>query len=226
LTASRVFGGDVVRRIADRGLVPVVEVGSPQDAPRLMEALLRGGLDIVEITLRTESGLAALELLRMRYPEALVGGGTVRTRDAATRVLAAGAQFVVSPSTNVAVVELCVSEGVPVLPGACTPTEIDRAVELGADSVKFFPAEAMGGVPFLKALAGPYRNVSFIPTGGINARNLADYLRAPGVIACGGSWMVAPALIAERRFDEIETLTRQAVEVVRSSRSSPEAGDA
>jgi 2-dehydro-3-deoxyphosphogluconate aldolase / (4S)-4-hydroxy-2-oxoglutarate aldolase len=102
---------------------------------------------------------------------------------------------------------------VPVFPGAATPTEVDAAVRAGADAVKFFPAEAMGGIPVLKALAGPFRDVSFVPTGGINESNLADYLRLPNVLACGGTWLVAPALLAEKRFDRIETLTREAVEI-------------
>lgn len=214
-----------MQRLSECGVVPVVEVTSAQEALLLMEALLRGGLDVVEMTLRSQAGLAAIELLRSTYPEAFVGAGTVRTPDAATQVLAIGAQFVVSPSTNPAVIELCRSQGIAAFPGACTPTEIDQAVAAGAPAVKFFPAEAMGGIPFLTALAGPYRDVSFIPTGGINAGNLADYLHARGVIACGGSWMVAPALVAEHRFDEIEKLTRHAVEIVRSVRSRGRAVD-
>ena len=209
----------VLERFAAAGVVPVAEVASPDEALPLMEALLRGGLDIVEMTLRSDAGLAALALLRERYPEALVGAGTVRTPEAAARVLESGAQFVVSPSTNLSVIELCVLGGVAVFPGACTPTEIDQAAAAGASAVKFFPAEAMGGIPLLKALAGPFRDLSFVPTGGVNAGNLAAYLSLPQVLACGGSWMVAPPLVAGKRFDEIEELTRQAVEIVREVRA-------
>ncbi len=218
-TASASRSADTVRRLGAAGVVPVVELASVEQAPPLMEALLRGGLEVIEMTLRSDAGLAALELLREHYPEALVGGGTVRTPEAAERVLESGAQFVVSPSTNVRVIELCRSGGIPVLPGACTPTEIDQAVAAGAALVKFFPAEAMGGIPFLKALAGPFRDVSFVPTGGISATKLAEYLRVPSVCACGGSWMVAPALVHEGRFEEIERLTREAVEIVKEVRA-------
>src|SRR5439155_6362564 len=151
-------------------------------------------------------------------PDALVGAGTVRSAEDARRVIEQGAQFVVSPGTNPDVLDVCGS-GVPAVPGVCTPTEVDAAVRAGASTVKFFPAEAMGGVGFLKALAGPFRDVSFVPTGGVNASNLAEYLRLPGVIACGGTWLVAPALLAEKRFDRIERLAREAVAIVADVRA-------
>lgn len=201
-------------RIAALGIVPVVEVSSLDQSRPLLKALLRAGVDVMEVTLRSEVGLAAIELLRASHPEALIGGGTVRTPEAAARVLDAGANFVVSPSTNTEVIELCRSRSVTILPGACTPTEIDLALAAGADAIKFFPAEAMGGTSFLNALAGPFRGISFVPTGGIGPSNLADYLRMSQVLACGGSWMVAPALVSAGRFDEIEELTRQAVQIV------------
>jgi 2-dehydro-3-deoxyphosphogluconate aldolase/(4S)-4-hydroxy-2-oxoglutarate aldolase len=143
----------------------------------------------------------------------------VRSLDAATSVLEAGAQFVVSPATNPELIAYCRSAGVPVFPGACTPTEVDAAVRAGADAVKFFPAEAMGGIPVLKALAAPFRDVSFVPTGGINESNLAGYLRLPNVLACGGSWVVASGLLAEKGFDRIETLAREAVEIAAGVRA-------
>jgi 2-dehydro-3-deoxyphosphogluconate aldolase/(4S)-4-hydroxy-2-oxoglutarate aldolase len=213
---------DVIQRIGQCGVVPVAEVASVEDGPPLMEALLRGGLDAIEVTLRSDAGLGALELLRSAYPEALVGAGTVRTPQAAERVLGAGAQFVVSPSTNLAVIELCRSQGTAILPGVCTPTEIDRAVAAGVATVKFFPAEAMGGISFLKAVAGPFRDVTFVPTGGINISNLSAYLALPQVIACGGTWLVERVLVDERRFDEIERLTREAVAIVREVRAARE----
>jgi 2-dehydro-3-deoxyphosphogluconate aldolase/(4S)-4-hydroxy-2-oxoglutarate aldolase len=208
----------VIDRIASLGIIPVVELRSHKQVLPLLNALLRAGIDIVEVTLRTEAGLAAIELLRSRHDEVVVGGGTVRTPEEAARVLDAGADFVVSPSTNTRVIELCRSRGVAVFPGACTPTEIDQALAAGADAIKFFPAEAMGGIPFLKALAGPFRGVSFLPTGGIGPSNFADYLRLTQVVACGGSWMVAPPLLAAERFDEIEELSRQAVAIASAVR--------
>ncbi|MGD0285766.1 MAG: bifunctional 4-hydroxy-2-oxoglutarate aldolase/2-dehydro-3-deoxy-phosphogluconate aldolase [Acidimicrobiales bacterium] len=203
-----------LERIAAVGVVPVVELPSLDQAAPLAEALLRAGLEVVEVTLRSEAGLHAIEKLRTDYPALLVGGGTVRTAADAERVLNAGAQFVVSPSTSQAVIELCCSRGITALPGTCTPTEIDTAIACGAEAVKFFPAEAMGGVAFLKALAGPFRDVSFVPTGGIGPGNVADYLCLPAVLACGGSWMVTPALLASGSFDQVEELARGALAIV------------
>jgi 2-dehydro-3-deoxyphosphogluconate aldolase/(4S)-4-hydroxy-2-oxoglutarate aldolase len=210
---------EILGRIAALGLVPVVELGAADEASPLLDALTAGGLPAAEITLRTSGGLAAIGALRRSHPDALVGAGTVRSADEARRVIERGAQFVVSPGTNPDVLEVCRSSGVPAVPGACTPTEVDAAVRGGASAVKFFPAEAMGGVAFLKALAGPFRDVSFVPTGGINASNLAEYLRLPGVIACGGTWLVAPVLLAEKRFHRIEQLASEAVTIVAEVRA-------
>ena len=177
----------------------------------LAEALLAGGLDTIEITLRTDFALDGIRAIRAEFPQAYVGAGTVHTTEDAKWAIDAGAQFIVSPGTAVDVMQLCQEEGLPMLPGACTPTEVNTAVQAGAEAVKFFPAEAMGGSDFLQALAGPFRTVSFVPTGGIHAGNLAAYLRLPNVIACGGSWMVAPALVANQDFVRIEQLTREAL---------------
>lgn len=204
---------------AEVGVVPVVELTDPGQAAPLLDALTGGGCAIAEITLRTDAGLEAIRTLRRSHPDALIGAGTVLTLDAAAQVVEAGARFVVSPATNPELIAFCRSAGVPVFPGAATPTEVDAAVRAGADAVKFFPAEAMGGIPVLKALAGPFREVSFVPTGGINESNLADYLRVPNVLACGGTWLVAPTLLAEERFDRIEALTREAVEIAARARA-------
>lgn len=205
---------DILSRVGVVGVMPVVELGSVDEARPLLEALCAGGLPAAEITLRTEAGLAAIGALRQSHPDALVGAGTVRTANDARQVIEQGAQFVVSPGTNLDVLDVCRSLGVPAVPGVCTPTEVEAAVRAGAEVVKFFPAEAMGGAAFLRALSGPFRDVSFIPTGGVNASNLGDYLRLPGVVACGGSWMVAPALLADGRFDRIEELAREATLIV------------
>jgi 2-dehydro-3-deoxyphosphogluconate aldolase/(4S)-4-hydroxy-2-oxoglutarate aldolase len=203
----------VLSAFAGVGVVPVVELQDSDQAAPLLDALTAGGCAIAEITLRTDAGLEAIRALRRSHPDALIGAGTVLTLDAAAQVVEAGARFVVSPATNPELIAFCHSAGVPVFPGAATPTEVDAAVRAGADAVKFFPAEAMGGIPVLKALAGPFREVAFVPTGGIDESNLADYLRLPNVLACGGTWLVAPALLAEERFDRIEELTREAVEI-------------
>jgi 2-dehydro-3-deoxyphosphogluconate aldolase / (4S)-4-hydroxy-2-oxoglutarate aldolase len=205
---------ETVSRIEALGVVPVIELGSVGQAEPLLEALSAGGLAAAEITLRTEAGLEAIGVLRRSHPEALVGAGTVRSPEDVRRVVDQGAQFVVSPGTDTDVVAACTSLGVPALPGACTPTEVDAAVKAGAALVKFFPAEAMGGVAYLKALAGPFPGIRFVPTGGVNAANLGDYLELPTVAACGGTWLARPPQLAEGRFDQIEELAREAAAIV------------
>ena len=201
------------------GVVPVVQLATAGDAPFLIDALASAGLPVAEVTLRTDAALFAIATLRRSHPDVLVGAGTVRSVADAHAVVGAGAEFVVSPGLNLEVIELCRSHGVLAVPGTCTPTEVDAAARAGAKLVKFFPAEAIGGVAFLEALAAPFRDVSFVPTGGINASNLADYLRVPQVAACGGSWLVAPQLIRERRFDRIEVLAREATAIVAEVRA-------
>jgi 2-dehydro-3-deoxyphosphogluconate aldolase / (4S)-4-hydroxy-2-oxoglutarate aldolase len=213
-TVVQPFVSEAVGRVRELGLLPVVELDAVEDAEPLLDALTAAGLPAAEITLRTAAGLEALRTLRTHRPDAFVGAGTVRTLADARRVIEAGAQFVVSPSTYPELIGLCLAAGVPAFPGACTPTEVDAAARAGAPLVKFFPAEAMGGPAFLKALAGPFRDVHFVPTGGVNAANLAAYLALPQVAACGGSWIVAPALLRERDFGKIEALTREALAIV------------
>ena len=210
----------VVGRLATTGIIPVVELPAVEDAVPLLEALLEGGISTAEITLRTPAAVEAIALLREAYPAATIGAGTVRRVEDVPRVVEAGAQFVVSPAVNLELLDACRVLGVAAIPGTCTPTDVDTAVRAGATVVKFFPAEPMGGIPFLRALAAPFRDVAFIPTGGINAANLGDYLRQPQVLACGGSWMVAPVLIRDGGFGEITTLAREAASIVRETRDA------
>lgn len=220
MSSEAVSPVEALERIERYGLVPVVEIGRVEQAPPLLEALAGGGLPVAEITLRTDAGLRALAAARESHPSALVGAGTVRNPSDARRAIDAGAQFVVSPGTNLAVVEMCRTAGVLALPGVCTPSEVETAVGAGVGAMKFFPAGPMGGVAFLKALAGPFGEVRFVPTGGVNPENLRDYLRLKNVIACGGSWLVAPVLLADERFEEIESLTRAAVRIVEEVREN------
>ena len=223
----------VVDRIGRFGVVPVVELPTLELAVPLLTAFSRAGLGVVEVTLRTEAGIAAINALRSAFPDQLVGAGTVRNTLDAERAIDAGAQFVVSPSTNPDVIALCravahrprfgdlflqPAAGVPALPGACTPSEVDLAMRCGASAVKFFPAEAAGGVAYLKALAAPYPEVRFIPTGGISPGNLADYLRQSSVLACGGTWLASPEALLEGRFERIEELAREALDMVAAVR--------
>lgn len=203
-------------------VLPVIELPDTECATPLCGALLTAGCTVAEITMRTSAGLAALPALRAAYPEMLIGAGTVRTPDDARRAAEAGAQFIVSPATNSDLLFACQSLGIPAVPGACTPTEADTAARSGASVVKFFPAAPMGGPAALAAFAGPFPDLSFIPTGGIGPGNLGSYLRQPNVLACGGSWLVARALLASRRFDKVEALTREALSI--AARAAAEAG--
>ncbi len=202
------------------GLVPVVAIERAQDAPKLGQALLEGNLPCAEITFRTHAAAEAIQLMSAECPGVLVGAGTVMTIAQAEQAVAAGAKFIVSPGFDAAVVDWCLQNEVPVTPGVLTPTEINMALNKGLRILKFFPAEAAGGIRMLKSIAGPYTNVKFIPTGGINAHNLADYLRLPLVHACGGSWVVKKTLISDGQFETITALARQARAVVNKVREA------
>lgn len=205
-------------RIRQIGIVPVVVLDEAKDALPLAEALCGGGLPCAEITFRTAAAEEAIRLLAKQFPEILVGAGTVLTREQAERAIDAGAKFIVSPGCTPAVVSHVLSRGVLMTPGVCTPTEIESALALGLDTVKFFPAEPSGGLAMIKALAGPFPGLRFMPTGGINAKNIRDYLAYDRILACGGSWMVKGELIRAGRFDEIRRLAAEAAAIVREIR--------
>lgn len=196
------------------GIIPVVVLNDPADGPHVATALKEGGLPCAEITFRTAAAAKAIEAIARTVPEVVVGAGTVLTVEQAQTAVAAGAMFIVAPGLNRKVVEFCLQRNIPVLPGVATPSEVEAALELGLDAVKFFPAEANGGLDFLKALAAPYRSVHFVPTGGITPSNLLSYLTFPRVLACGGSWMVNSDLIEARRFTEIQRLTEEAMRLM------------
>jgi 2-dehydro-3-deoxyphosphogluconate aldolase/(4S)-4-hydroxy-2-oxoglutarate aldolase len=202
---------EVLKTIGDLGLVPVVAINDAAHAVPLARALLAGGLPVAEITFRTAAAEEAIRRIAGEVPEVLVGAGTVLTPEQVDKAVAAGARYIVSPGTTPAVVRRCQEKGVPVTPGIASPSDIEVALGLGLDIVKFFPAEAVGGLKALKAMAAPYGMVKFIPTGGIDAGNVTDYLAFAKVHACGGSWMVKTDTIAAGRFDEIERLVREAV---------------
>jgi 2-dehydro-3-deoxyphosphogluconate aldolase/(4S)-4-hydroxy-2-oxoglutarate aldolase len=197
-------------------LLPVIAMPDAGLADPLAEALVAGGLPVAEVTLRTEAAAASIAAMAGRG-DVLVGAGTVLTVEQAKRAVDAGAQFIVAPGTSPAVITWCVERGVAIYPGVATPTDIQLALSLGVEVVKFFPAEALGGVKTLMALAAPFGGVKFVPTGGIGADNLPDYLASESVVACGGSWMVRKAWLAEKRFDLIASATREAVGLVSAS---------
>lgn len=193
------------------GLVPVLKFKNASDAVPTCEALRRGGLNVAEITFRTDAAEEAIKAVCQALPDMLVGAGTVTKIEQAERAVAAGAKFIVAPGLNPRIVEWCAARDVAVLPGVNDPSGIEAAMELGLKCLKFFPAEATGGVSFIKAVRGPYGDISFVPTGGVNEDNLADYLATPGVIACGGSWMVPAGAIENGDYATVETLVRGAV---------------
>jgi 2-dehydro-3-deoxyphosphogluconate aldolase / (4S)-4-hydroxy-2-oxoglutarate aldolase len=210
---------DILSRIGELKIIPVISLDDAADAVPLGEALAAGGLPIIEITFRTQAAEQAIRALA-NGNQLLVGAGTVLNVDTAKRAVDAGAKFIVSPGFNPKVVSWCIGAGVAITPGTATPTDIEMALDHGLSVVKFFPAEAMGGIRMLKAVAAPYGMMRFVPTGGIGPENLEEYLKFPKVLACGGSWMAAKELIAERRFDKIRELTRQAVELAGRVRSA------
>jgi len=202
---------DIYTELYEYGLIPVIKISDVNTALPLAKALCAGGLPAAEITFRTECAAEAISIITRELPNMLVGAGTVLTPEQADRAVAAGAKFIVSPGLNPAVVKHCQSIGVPVLPGCATPSEIEQAMELGLSVVKFFPAEAAGGLPMIKAMSAPYGGIRFMPTGGINEDNLLSYLAFNKIVACGGSFMVKESLIANGDFEEITALTRAAV---------------
>ncbi|SCG17480.1 2-keto-3-deoxy-phosphogluconate aldolase [Micromonospora echinofusca] len=204
----------VVAAVGAARILPVVVLDAARDAAPLADALVRGGLRSAEVTFRTDAAAEAIRVMSER-PDLLVGAGTVLTPDQVDRAVEVGARFVVTPGFSPQVVARCQERGVPVFPGVATGTEIQMALDAGLDTVKFFPAEQLGGVGMIKALAAPFRSVRFIPTGGVNTGNLADYLALPAVLAVGGTWMVAPDLIAAGRWDEVAARTAAAVEAAR-----------
>jgi 2-dehydro-3-deoxyphosphogluconate aldolase/(4S)-4-hydroxy-2-oxoglutarate aldolase len=204
---------NVLNRIAELKLIPMVVLDHADHAAPFADALVTGGLPVAEITFRTAAAEPAIRTLAKRG-DLLVGAGTVLSIELADRAIDAGAQFIVAPGTNPKVVEHVQKRGVTMCPGVVTPTDIELAMSLGVTSLKFFPAESMGGVATLNALAGPYPDVRFIPTGGITPELLPSYLKLTSVVACGGSWLAPRHLLAEGKFDAIGRLVEQAVKLL------------
>ena len=202
---------NILKRIGELGIVPVVKIEKAQDALPLGRALIEGGLPITEITFRTSAAEESIKTLTRVLPNLLVGAGTVLTVEQVKKAVSAGAKFIVSPGFNPKVVDYCIENDIPVTPGINNPTQIEMALERGIKAVKFFPAEASGGLAMLKSMSAPYANIKFIPTGGINQNNLSSYLSYNKVHACGGSWMVKANLISSGNFNEITKLTQEAI---------------
>lgn len=202
---------EVLSKIQMMGIVPVVKLDDAKDAVPLAKALCDGGLPCAEVTFRTSAVEESIRLMSEAFPHMLIGAGTVLTTEQVDKAVNAGASFIVSPGLNPKIVSYCTKRNIPITPGCSTPSDIEQAIELGLDVVKFFPAEAAGGLPIIKAMAGPYVNMKFMPTGGINASNITSYLDFDKIIACGGSWMVKGDLIKAGEFNKITQLTREAI---------------
>ncbi|MDF2610750.1 MAG: hypothetical protein K0R92_2224 [Lachnospiraceae bacterium] len=203
-----------LQNISKMGIVPVIKLDRAEDAAPLAKALCEGGLPCAEVTFRTDAAEESIKIMRKNHPDMLIGAGTVLTTEQVDKAMAAGATFIVSPGLNPKIVKYCVDKGYPITPGCTNPSDIEAAIELGLEVVKFFPAEAAGGLNMIKSLAAPYVNMKFMPTGGINAKNLLSYLDFSKIIACGGSWMVNEDLIKAGEFDKIRDLTREAVNLM------------
>lgn len=201
----------MIKKVGEFGVIPVIKINRVEDAVPLATALSKGGLPVAEITFRTAAAKGAIKAITEALPDMLVGAGTVLTKQQVDDAIEAGSKFIVSPGLNPEIVKYCQSKGVPMLPGCSNPSDIECALELGLDAVKFFPAEAAGGLAMLKAMAAPYGNVMFMPTGGINEKNLESYLAFDKIIACGGTFMIDEKAIAEGNFGVIEEKTRKAV---------------
>lgn len=210
---------NIMVQIEKTGVIPVVVINDAEDAEPLAQALCEGGLPCAEVTFRTAAAEESIRKMTDIYPNMLIGAGTVLTTEQVDRAVVAGAKFIVSPGFDPEVVDYCILKQIPVFPGCITPSEVAQAVKRGLKVVKFFPAAQFGGVSTIQALAAPYVGLKFMPTGGVNAKNLADYLQCKSIIACGGSWMVKSDLIKAGEFEKIKDMTKEAVSLVNEIRA-------
>lgn len=202
---------EMIEKLSLAGIVPVIKVEDAADAVPLCKALSDGGLPVAEITFRSDAAEEAIKRVHKELPDVILGAGTVLTKDQVDRAVAAGATYIVSPGLNREIVRYCQQKNVPIVPGCANPSDIEVALEEGLKTVKFFPAEALGGLPLIKAMSAPYGSVTFLPTGGVNEKNINDYLSFSKIVACGGSWMVPADAVAAKDWARIESLTRSAV---------------
>ena len=208
----------VLEQIQKTGIIPVVVLDDAKDAEPLAKALCDGGLPCAEVTFRTEAAEECIRIMSEKFPEMLVGAGTVLTTEQVDRAVAAGAKFIVSPGLNPRIVKYCVEKGIVITPGCANASDMEQALENGLEVVKFFPAEPAGGLNMIKALAAPYVGLKFMPTGGISPKNVRDYLAYDRIIACGGSWMVKNDLVKAGDFAAITELAKECVQIVKESR--------
>jgi 2-dehydro-3-deoxyphosphogluconate aldolase/(4S)-4-hydroxy-2-oxoglutarate aldolase len=209
---------EILARLGAVGFIPVITIHDVANAKPLGQALINGGLPCAEITLRTSVATETIRILAAAFPQMLVGAGTVQNVSDAETAVAAGARYLITPGFDGAVVDWCLNSNIPVIPGVMTPTEVNMALNKGLSLLKYFPAEAAGGVRALQAISEPYAGVKFVPTGGVTQSNLVDYLRLPAVFACAGSWVATERMIVQAEFDRIREFAAQAVRLVKEAR--------
>ncbi len=209
---------EMYKKFYELGIIPVVVLNDAKDAKPLGKALVDGGLPVAEVTFRTDAAEESIKILSDEYPDMLVGAGTVLTTEQVDRAVAAGAKFIVSPGLNPDIVKYCNDKDIPICPGVITPGEIEKGISLGLSVMKFFPAEPAGGLKMINAMGAAYTKIRFMPTGGINATSVVDYLKSPRILACGGSWMVKGDMIEAGEFDKIESLCKEAAQIVKDIR--------
>ena len=208
----------ILKQIEETGIVPVVVLNDAKDAEPLAQALCDGGLPCAEVTFRTDAAEESIGIMTEKFPDMLIGAGTVLTTEQVDRAVAAGAEFIVSPGLNPKVVKYCVDKGILIIPGCANPSDVEQAIEYGLEAVKFFPAEQAGGLAYIKAIAAPYVSMKFMPTGGINPDNVKAYVAYDRILACGGRWMVKSGFITAGESDKIKAMVEEAVEIVKESR--------
>jgi 2-dehydro-3-deoxyphosphogluconate aldolase/(4S)-4-hydroxy-2-oxoglutarate aldolase len=211
---------NLIERLGELGIIPVVKIEDSGQATDLAEALLKGGLPCAEITFRTQAAEESIRNIVIAQPEMLVGAGTVLSLSQAKRAVDAGARFIVSPGFDAMVVDWCLEQGVPIIPGIATPTEALMAMNRGLNILKFFPAEALGGRPMLEAMSAALPGVKYIPTGGISVANMGDWLKLSIIHAVAGSWLVSSKLLAEKAYGEVAQLAAEAVAIVKTARQA------
>lgn len=208
----------MINKIKELGVIPVIAIDDANDALELGKALIEGGLPVAEITFRTAAGKDAISIMAKEYPDMLIGAGTVLSIEQVKEAISVGAKFIVSPGFDPEVVDYCLENNIPIFPGCVTPSEVMQAIKRGINIVKFFPAGEFGGLKMIKAISGPFQNIKFIPTGGVNADNLRDYMSSDKVLACGGTWIAKKDLINNKEFEKIKGIVKEAVSIVKEVR--------